>query len=82
MDLHLLKKIYGYEIISLENKTEIILKYNEYNNNIIKFFSDKEDKLLIINLMEDNEIDIKIKISNFLNKNINFKIPHENKQFY
>ena len=78
----LLKKIYGYEIILLENKTEVILKYNEYNTNIIKYFDDKPNKLLIINLAKDDKDDIKIKLNSFLNKNIDFNVPHENKQIY
>ena len=78
----LLKKLYGYEIISLENKTEIILKYNEYNTNIIKYFDDKPAKLLIINLADEKDDDIKIKLSNFLKINIDFEIPYENKSSY
>jgi len=82
-NINLLKNIYGYEIISLENKKEIIFKYDQYNTNIIKYFEDKPDKLLIIDLTKDNEDNNKIiKLGNFLNKNINFKIPHENKQIY
>ena len=77
---NLLKKIYGYEVILLENKTEIIFKYDEYNTNIIKYFKDTPDKLLIVDLTKDN-INLE-NLSKFLNKNINFEIPHENKQTY
>jgi hypothetical protein len=78
----LLKKLYGYKIILLENKTEVITKYNEYNMNIIKYFNDNFHKLLIVDLEKDNEDNIKQKISDFLKINIDFKIPHENKQVY
>jgi hypothetical protein len=76
---NLLKKLYGYNIISLENKTDIISKYNEYNTNIIKYFDDKPCKLIILDLTKDN---IKNKLSYFLKINIDFEIPHENKQTY
>lgn len=75
----LLKKLYGYDIILLENKTDVISKYNEYNTNIINYFNDKPSKLLIVDLTKD---DNKIKLMNFLKKDIQFEIPHENKQKY
>jgi hypothetical protein len=78
----LLKELYGYEIILLENKVEVISKYNEYNLNIIKYFDDKSYKLLIIDITKDNQDNIKLKLSNFLKINIDFEIPHENKQIY
>jgi hypothetical protein len=82
-----LKKIYGYEIISLENKEEVISKYNEYNLNVIKYFNynynnDDSSKLLIIDFSKDDFNNIKNKINNFLKVGINFDIPHENKQEY
>ena len=76
---NLLKKLYGYNIISLENKTDVISKYNEYNTNIIKYFHDKPCKLLILDLTKDN---IKNKLNDFLKMNVDFEIPHENKQTY
>jgi hypothetical protein len=78
----LLKKLYGYEIISLENKEEVISKYNEYNLNIIKYFNNDSSKLLIIDLSKDDNNNIKNKLNNFLKINIDFDIPHENKQVY
>jgi hypothetical protein len=74
----LLQKLYGYETILLENKAEVISKYNEYNEKIIKYFSDKPEKLLIIDLKNVN----KSELSEFLQRNIDFEIPHENKQNY
>jgi hypothetical protein len=76
---NLLKKLYGYNIVSLENKTDVISKYNEYNTNIIKYFDDKPCKLIILDLAKDN---IKNKLNDFLKINIDFEIPHENKQTY
>jgi hypothetical protein len=78
----LLKKLYGYETILLENKRDVISKYMEYNRNIINYFYNKPNKLLIINLAKDDENTIKKKLSNFFKKPIDFKIPHENKQIY
>ena len=82
---NLLKKLYGYEIISLENKETVISKYNEYNLNIIKYFHCQPDKLLIIdltNLTKHNNDNIKNKLEAFFKINIDFEIPHENKQEY
>ena len=73
-----LKKLYGYENILLENKEDVISKYHEYNKNIINYFSDKPGKLLIINLNFEN----KAKLEGFLQRKFNFEIPHENKQNY
>jgi hypothetical protein len=78
----LLKKLYGYETILLENKRDIILKYKKYNTNIINYFHNKPNKLLLINLAKDDENIITKKLSIFLKKTIDFKIPHENKQIY
>ena len=78
----LLKKLYGYETILLENKRDVISKYMEYNRNIINYFYNKPNKLLIINLAKQHENTIKRNLSIFLKKTIDFKIPHENKQIY
>ena len=75
----LLKKLYGYEFVTLENKENVISKYNEYNFNIMKYFYSKTRKLLIIDLTKDN---IRDKLIDFLEKNIDFEIPHENRQIY
>ena len=77
-----LEKLYGYKVILPENKKDVIFKYNEYNANIINFFQDKQDKLLIINLTAEDKNDIKMKLGEFLQKTIDFEIPHENKQTY
>lgn len=79
---NLLKKLYGHKIISLKHKEEIISRYNEYNLNIINYFTDKSCKLLIIDLIKEDKEEIKIKLSKFLKLNIDFEIPHENKQIY
>jgi hypothetical protein len=78
----LLKKLYGYETILLENKRDVILKYKEYNTNVIQYFHNKPNKLLIINLIKQDENTIKKKLNFFFKKPIDFKIPHENKQIY
>jgi len=76
---NLLKKLYGYDSILLEHKTDVISKYNEYNTNIIKYFHDKPSKLITVDLAKD---DTKNKLSYFFEKDIDFEIPHENKQDY
>ena len=79
---NLIKKLYGHNKFTLENKEEIIKKYNTYNKNIEFFFKDKPN-LLIINLCnkkDDDENKILQQIKDFLNINFNFKLPHENKQ--
>jgi len=78
---NLLKKLYGYEIILLENKEKVISKYNEYNLNIIKYFQREPHKLLILDLTKGHD-NIKNKLNTFLKKNIDFEIPCENKQVY
>jgi hypothetical protein len=39
-------------------------------------------KLLIINLTKYDEDNIKITLRNFVKKNVDFEMPHENKQIY
>jgi hypothetical protein len=79
----LLNKLYGNSIFSLENKDEVINKYNTYNNNIINFFKNKSN-LLIINICDNiNKEDyILNEIKEFLSVDIDssIKLPHMNKQ--
>lgn len=78
-----LNNLYDYPKILLENKENIINKYNNYNKNIQDFFKDKMHLLLIINICDDESDNKNIthnKIENFLNVNINFDLPHLNKQ--
>ncbi len=84
INIKILKKLYGHYKLSHENKEEIIEKYNNHNNKIIEFFKDKPDRLLVINIVDceiekNNELE---KIGLFLNKKIDFYLPHENKQIY
>ncbi len=60
------------------NKTILIDKYINHNNNVINFFSDKKEQLLIINLKHENSYK---KFCNFLGKNYvdGQKFPHLNK---
>ena len=80
---NILYKLYGYKNITYDNYNDIISKYNKYNEDIINFFSDKKDSLLIINLINcwDKSNEIK-KLEIFLNIKINFDCPHINKQIY
>ena len=75
--------MYGNSIFSLENKDEVINKYNTYNNNIINFFKNKSN-LLIINICDNiNKEDyILNEIKEFLSVDIDssIKLPHMNKQ--
>ena len=46
---------------------------------LVKYFHNKPCKLIILDLTKDN---IKNKLSDFLKINIDFEIPHINKQTY
>lgn len=62
--------------VVLENKNEVIKRYNKRNQEIINFFGNS-DKFLILNMEEKNKFN---KLSNFLGKgNVNIPFPHENK---
>ena len=78
---NILYKLYGYKKILVENKKDIINRYNTLNEKIISFFKDKPN-LLVINIIDDDKDDSLDKIGNFLNKHIDFEMPHENKQSY
>jgi hypothetical protein len=82
----LLNAIYHHEIILNEHKEEVIELYRKYNNDIITYFKDIPEKLLIINLCDKNKnkYDIIQKISGFTNLKIsnNFVFPHTNSQKY
>ena len=73
-------KLYGYKIILLENKEEIITKYNTYNDNVQNYFKNKLTDLLVINIMANDNNEELRKIGMFLDKVIDFDMPHENKQ--
>lgn len=78
---NVLYNLYGYKQITLENKELIIKAYNNYNSKILDYFKNYPDNLLVINIIDNNDKDICISnISLFLNKDIVFKMPHENKQ--
>lgn len=82
----ILKVIYGHKLITEDLKEEIITKYNKYNNDIISYFSDKPEKLIIINICDKNKNEEKIieQICRFINIDIpvNFNFPHKNAQYY
>lgn len=83
---NLLNIIYGEYIILQEHKSKVIDLYRKYNANIIAYFKDKPDKLLIINLCEKNKDEQLIlnKIESFINNKIpsDFIFPHVNSQVY
>jgi len=69
------KKMYG----SSEFEKNIFLKsYDEHNKKVMKYFENKKDKLLIINLEKDNNWQ---KICSFLDTKIpNMPFPYRNKK--
>lgn len=78
-----LYNLYGFGKFEIKNKKHIIEKYEYYNNEIINFFKDKPNKLLIINITNNINKNIELnKIGIFLNKNIDFELPCENEQKY
>jgi hypothetical protein len=82
---NLLNIIYGKYVILEEHKPEVIYLYRKYNADVITYFKDKPDKLLILNLCEiNNEKDILNKICSFIGKEIqsDFIFPHINKGTY
>jgi hypothetical protein len=78
--------IYHHEIILEEHKEEVIGLYRKYNNDVIAYFKNTPEKLLIINLCDKtkNETDIIQKICQFttLKTPNNFVFPHVNSQKY
>lgn len=60
------------------NPDVYIQTYEKHNSDVINYFMDRKDKLLVINL-DDNDIEIGKVISDFLNLNINKKFPKMNK---
>lgn len=83
---NLLNIIYGQYIILEEHKSEVIALYRKYNNDVIAYFEDKADKLLIINVCDKNkdERNILNQIGSFINEEIppDFIFPHANAQVY
>lgn len=49
-----IKYIYNTPDDDLLNKEKLIEQYNKYNNDVIDYFKDKPDKLLIINLSQQD----------------------------
>ena len=82
----IIKVLYHHEIILEEHKEEVIGLYRKYNNDVITYFKNTPEKLLIINLCDKNkcETDIIQKISYFTKLTIsnNFVFPHANSQKY
>ena len=80
----IINAIYHHDIITNEHKDEVIELYRKYNNDVITYFTDTPEKLLIIDLCDKNknEPDIIQKISGFTKLVIprNFVFPHENHQ--
>jgi hypothetical protein len=78
--------LYRQYIILEEHKPKVIDLYRKYNADVIIYFKDKPDKLLIINLCEKNkdEKDILDKIGSFIGNEIpsDFIFPHVNAQLY
>jgi hypothetical protein len=75
-----LKYFFNCDTISYENKDIYINAYEKYNKDVIEFFSDKKDILLVINIFENNsEMNWKL-ICDFLNveKPKNIVFPREN----
>lgn len=78
IDKYRLDEVYSYIYgtkVTLENKKAIIETYEKRNNDIIKYFENKPNKLLVFN----TETDGYEKLCLFLEKPlINEKFPHEN----
>jgi hypothetical protein len=80
--------MYHHEIILNEHKEDVIDLYQKYNNDVITYFKNTPEKLLIINLCDKNknknETDIIQKICQFTNLKTpnNFVLPHVNSQTY
>jgi hypothetical protein len=86
VSLSILNVIYHHEIIMEEHKNEVIELYRKYNNDVITYFKDVPEKLLIINLCDKtkNNTEIIQKITDFTKLVIpmNFVFPHVNSQKY
>ncbi len=71
-NIKFIKYFFGCEL-KLENKDKYIKIYENYNNNVIEYFKKYPNKLLVLNIPnEDNNIIID-KICSFLNINDNIK---------
>ena len=69
--------IYGRDRIQLENKKDFLEAYRKHNNNVMSYFANSNN-LLVINLADGN--DNWIKICNFLKRNVpELRFPHANK---
>jgi hypothetical protein len=83
---NLLNIMYGEYVILEEHKPKVIDLYRKYNADVITYFKDKPDKLLIINLCEKNKDERLIldQIGSFIGKEIpsDFIFPYINKGTY
>ena len=78
--------MYGEYVILEEHKPKVIDLYRKYNSDVIAYFKDKPDKLLIINVCQKNKDERLIldKIGSFTGNEIpsDFIFPHANAQLY
>jgi len=83
---NLLNILYGEYVILEEHKPKVIGLYRKYNADVIAYFKDKPDKLLIINVCEKNKDKRLIldQIGSFTGNEIpsGFIFPHANAQLY
>jgi hypothetical protein len=83
VDKRIIFKLYGYEYIDITNKYNVINSYEKYNQNVINFFKDKPNSLLVINIINSDDKQYELnKIADFLNMKIDFSLSHINKQNY
>ncbi len=69
-----------WEIDSKKYEKKLRKGYREHNKEVLDYFSDKKDQLLVINIFQDNAWD---KICNFLDcKKPEIDFPHKNKGHY
>lgn len=74
-----LSKVCGTPDENLYDKETLIKFYNTYNNNVIEYFKDKPDKLLVINLSNENDLSCMCKFLNIENTYGLNKFYHVNK---
>ena len=76
-----IKYFFNCDTISYENKEIYINAYEKYNKDVIEFFSDKKDSLLVINIFENNSQTNWKLVCDFLNTEINFPKENINKNY-
>lgn len=68
------------DIASIDNDEYFLSKFREHNQNVIEYFKDRSNKLLIMNVFDGDGWD---KLCSFLECNIpNTKFPYVNKGLY